>query len=483
MSNVLIEKQKIDILANAISDKSGVPVTMTLDEMVEAVDGIETGGGTPALQSKSVSFTPTETAQSQTVTADSGYDGLSSVVASVGAISSAYVGSEVPVLTENDLNASYDEMWISASQYPAIVDKALFKWVPYAESNVTASIDASTGLITATSVISKNSSAPSLSLYSAPIGTLTDTLQLSTQAATTITPSTSQQTAVAAGKYTTGAVTVSAMPSGTAGTPTATKGTVSNHSVSVTPSVTNTTGYITGGTKTGTAVTVTASELVSGNLDISQSGTTNVANYATVSVADGILTQTVTGTVTPTITVSNTGLIEAYGTSYTENVSPVYQSGYIDNSDTLTVVASAGNTYQLDTQAAKTVTPSTSAQTAVAAGKYTTGAVTVAAMPSGTAGTPSATKGTVSNHSVSVTPSVTNTTGYITGGTKTGTAVTVSASELVSGSETKTANGTYDVTNLASLVVAVPIVTYYVSQNAPSSSQGDNGDIWLQTSS
>ena len=74
---------------------------------------------------------------------------------------------------------------------------------------------------------------------------------------------------------------------------------------------------------------------------------------------------------------------------------------------------------------------------------------------SGTAGTPTATKGTVSNHSVSVTPSVMNTTGYITGSTKTGTTVTVSASELVSGSETKTANGTYDVTNLASLVVNV----------------------------
>ena len=73
----------------------------------------------------------------------------------------------------------------------------------------------------------------------------------------------------------------------------------------------------------------------------------------------------------------------------------------------------------------------------------------------GTAGTPTATKGTVSNHSVTVTPSVTNVTGYITGGTKTGTAVSVSASELVSGSETKTANGTYDVTNLAQLVVNV----------------------------
>lgn len=78
-----------------------------------------------------------------------------------------------------------------------------------------------------------------------------------------------------------------------------------------------------------------------------------------------------------------------------------------------------------------------------------------ASVPQTTIATPIATKGTVSNHSVSVTPSVTQTAGYISSGTRTGTAVTVSASELVSGSETKTANGTYDVTNLASLVVNV----------------------------
>lgn len=104
------------------------------------------------------------------------------------------------------------------------------------------------------------------------------------------------------------------------------------------------------------------------------------------------------------------------------------------------------------------------------------------AVASGSAGTPVATKGAVSNHSVSITPSVTNTTGYITGSTKTGTAVTVTASELVSGSETKNTNGTYDVTNLESLVVAVPIVTYYTGSSAPSSSLGSNGDIYLQTS-
>ena len=72
---------------------------------------------------------------------------------------------------------------------------------------------------------------------------------------------------------------------------------------------------------------------------------------------------------------------------------------------------------------------------------------------SGSTGMPTAAKGTVTNHSVSVTPSVTNTTGYITGGTKTGTAVTVSASELVSGTKTISASGTTDVTNYESVSV------------------------------
>lgn len=107
----------------------------------------------------------------------------------------------------------------------------------------------------------------------------------------TYTPSTSQQTenVTADGGYdglASVSVSVAAMPSGTAGTPTATKGAVSNHSVSVTPSVTNTAGYISGGTETGTAVTVTASELVSGDKSITENGTNiDVTNYATVSVA------------------------------------------------------------------------------------------------------------------------------------------------------------------------------------------------------
>ncbi len=86
------------------------------------------------------------------------------------------------------------------------------------------------------------------------------------------------------------------VPSGTAGTPTATKGAVSNHSISVTPSVTNTGGYISGSTKTGTAVIVTASELASGNKSISDNGSNiDVVGYATVSVS------------VPTVTITQSG--------------------------------------------------------------------------------------------------------------------------------------------------------------------------------
>lgn len=104
---------------------------------------------------------------------------------------------------------------------------------------------------------------------------------------------------------------------------------------------------------------------------------------------------------------------------------------------------------------------------------------------SGTEGTPTATKGTVSNHSVSVTPAVTNTAGYISGGTKTGTAVTVSASELVSGSQTITENGTVNVTNLAQVVVSVPSIVGSVYQDQDGylviSPDGDGGSINLQS--
>ena len=104
------------------------------------------------------------------------------------------------------------------------------------------------------------------------------------------------------------------------------------------------------------------------------------------------------------------------------------------------------------------------------------------AVASGTAGTPTASKGTVSNHSVSVTPSVTNSAGYISGGTKTGTAVSVSASELVSGNLALSANtASINCANYATVSVTIPYSTIYTGTSNPSSGQGSNGDVYLKT--
>lgn len=199
-------------------------------------------------------------------------------------------------------------------------------------------------------------------------------------------------------------------------------------------------GVVTQGTGSG-GVTPT------GNINITQAGVTDVTNYATATVpAASFWTQAVDMGFT---TVSNQRVWRMKGITELD-------PGEGDVEGWISSGTYAGNVQSYNAVPANTtITPSTSAQTVGGAKYMMEGAVTVAAMPSGTAGTPTATKGAVVNNSVTITPSVTNTTGYITGGTKTGTAVTVSASELVSGSETKTENGTYDVTNLASLIVNV----------------------------
>lgn len=218
----------------------------------------------PTLQTKSVSYTPTESAQTQTVTADSGYDGLSQVSISVGAIDSEYIGSAIDWRSSSDVHFFDDDGYYVAGP-PGFYD-----------GNISVEIT-----------------------------------------------------------------------SGTAGTPTATKGTVSNHSVSVTPSVTNATGYITGGTKTGTAVTVSASELVSGSQTITNNQTVDVTNLAevVVNVASGSSknTQVVQGTTRTTsstltaigaeMTVSKTGTYDVYWSAFRSSTSSSYTYGtrlYVD---------------------------------------------------------------------------------------------------------------------------------------------------------
>lgn len=167
--------------------------------------------------------------------------------------------------------------------------------------------------------------------------------------------------------------------SGTAGTPTASKGTVSNHSISVTPSVTNTAGYISGGTKSGTAVTVSASELVSGTKSISGAGETDVTNYEKASVSAGsATTPTTTITANPTISVSSAGLITA-SVSESQNVTPSVSAGYVSSGTAGTVSVSGSKTQQLTAKAATTYYPSTTDQT-ITSGQYLTGTQTIKAV-------------------------------------------------------------------------------------------------------
>lgn len=89
------------------------------------------------------------------------------------------------------------------------------------------------------------------------------------------------------------------------------------------------------------------------------------------------------------------------------------------------------------------------------AGYYADSAGSVVTVVTGNS--PTATKGTVSNNRVYVTPSVTYANGYVYAGTETGTSVSVSASELVSGTKSISSNGSnIDVTNYEKVDVSVP---------------------------
>lgn len=163
---------------------------------------------------------PSESTQS--ITADSGYTGLGTV--SVAAISSDYVGSNIPARNSSNLTASGSAVTVPSGYYAAAATKNVSAGsvaTPATTISITPglSLNSSTGVITATASGSQYIT-PTVSAGYVSAGTSgritvsgSNTLSLTTQAAATITPSTSTQTAVASHRYTTGTVTVAAIPS------------------------------------------------------------------------------------------------------------------------------------------------------------------------------------------------------------------------------------------------------------------------------
>lgn len=237
-----------------------------------------------------------------------------------------------------------------------------------------------------------------------------------------------------------GSVTAPTSIGGTAATVTTGTNTLTlSKTVSVTPNVTAA-GYISSGTAGNSSVSLTASISTRSSSDLTVSG-------ATVTVPSGYYS-------------ANASKAVATGTAGT----PTATKGTVSN-HSVTVRPSVTNTTGYITGGTKTGTGVSVSASELVSGTYnvtSSGTKNVtnyasASVPSGTEGTPTATKGAVSNHSVSVTPSVTNSGGYITGSTKTGTAVTVTASELASGNKAITQNGTgIDVVGYSTVSVDVP---------------------------
>lgn len=225
--------------------------------------------------------------------------------------------------------------------------------------------------------------------YQAGSTTKTATQQLTTKGATTITPSSASQTAVNSGVYTTGKITVSAVP-------TETKKITANgtYSPSAGKYFSSVEVAIAGDTPTYQSKTVYPSTSVQtvtadSGYDALSDVTVNAIQTETKSVTSNGTYKPTSGKYFSSVTVNvpsktfNTQTKTVTPTESTQTVSP--DNGY--NGLSTVTVNPISSTYigsAVPTKGATTITPNSKSQTAISSGTYATGNIIVSAVPTET---------------------------------------------------------------------------------------------------